>query len=53
MEAYTSTLTLLTESLTDPLSCPHNALLSHLKLIPGFHACYILTHVVYDLNTLM
>ena len=38
MEVYTSTLTLQTDSLTDSLSCPHNALLSHMKLIPGFHA---------------
>ena len=35
METYTSTLTLFTDSLTDSLICPHNALLSHLKLIPG------------------
>ena len=34
MEAYTSNLGLLTHSLFSP----HNALLSHLKLVPGFRA---------------
>ena len=27
-------------SLTDSLICPHNALVSHLKLVPGFLACF-------------
>ena len=31
MEAYTSTLSLLTDSLTASLIGPHNALASHLK----------------------
>ena len=39
MEAYTSTLSLLTHSLTDSIIF----LLSYLKLIPGFFACYILS----------
>ena len=38
MEAYTSTLSLLAYSLI----CPHNAFVFHLKLVPGFRACYIL-----------
>ena len=36
MEAYTSNLGLL----TDLLICPHNALVSHLKLVPGFRAYF-------------
>ena len=39
MEAYTSTLGLLTYSLI--LICLHNALVSHLKIVPGFWACFI------------
>ena len=35
MKAYTSTLVLLTNSLI----CLHKALVSHLKLVPGFRAC--------------
>ena len=50
MEAYTSTLGLLTyfthtltrhsltHSLTRSLICPYKALVSHLKLVPGFRA---------------
>ena len=30
----------LVYSLTDSLICPHNALVSHLKLVPGFRACF-------------
>ena len=41
MEACKSTLTLVTDSLTDSLICLYNALLSHLKVIPQFQACYI------------
>ena len=36
MEAYTSKLLLLTDSLI----CPHNAIAFHLKLVPGIRACY-------------
>ena len=38
MEAYTSTLCLLTDSLTLSLICPHNAFVSHLKLVTGCRA---------------
>ena len=49
MEAYTSTLNQQTESLTDSLAdsltdsliCPHNALGSFLKLVPGIWACFL------------
>ena len=37
MEAYTSTLGLLTYS----LNCPHLKLVSYLKLVPGFRACLV------------
>ena len=41
MEACTSTRGLLTYSLTQLLICPSNALVSHLKLVPGFWACLL------------
>ena len=51
MEAYTSNLSLLTDSLI----CPHNALLSHLKLVPLSQALYfkkkIRTRFVMDYTT--
>ena len=37
MEAYTSTLGLLTDSLISL----HNALLYHLKLVPGSRTCFL------------
>ena len=37
-----------THSLTHSLICPHNALLSNLKLVPGFRAC-LLVYVVIDI----
>ena len=44
MEAYTSTLPLST--------CPHNALESNLKLIPGFWAYFVLILVDFGTNWL-
>ena len=38
MEAYSPTLGLLTYLLTHSLICPHNALVSNLKIVPGFRA---------------
>ena len=32
----------LTQSVTYSMLCPHNALLSRLKLVPGFWACFLL-----------
>ena len=32
----------LTNSLTHSIICPHKALVSHLKLVPGFRVCYYL-----------
>ena len=40
MEAYTSTLGLLALSLI----CPNNALVSYLKLVPGFRACLLVAY---------
>ena len=42
MEAYTSNFGLLSHSLTRSRICPHNALVSHLKLFPGFRACFFI-----------
>ena len=45
MEAYTSTLGLLTDSLNHLLTnLSHNALVSHLKRLPGFRA-WLLTYI--------
>ena len=36
----------LTHSVTHSLICPHNALVSHLKLVPGLLACLITTNTI-------
>ena len=45
MDAYTSSLGLLTYLPTDWLICPHNSLDSHLKLVPGSRACFCILRI--------
>ena len=56
MEAYTIihlTLGLLTHSLIDSLICPHNALVSLLKLVPWFQACFIAFKICVQLGVIL
>ena len=52
MEAFTPFLGLLTYSLSHFRICPHNALVSYLKLVYGFRACffYIFGFIVFAMQ---
>ena len=59
MEAYTLILGpytyltyLFTYWLTDLSICPHNALESHLKLVLGFRACFIV-YLLFKFKSIM